>query len=163
MDVQVVTDLTWLTGHKAQRILLHCKDVPRKRTQVNKTQSACVSRFTVTYFREAATEIICQEAKGIIQVRQSLECKGLPTSTTGPSLQSNLSQSPGEMGHQSITCWSLLACTGLPRLKGSTCGRCPSPGQLGMTGGRDTGETVSRVPRKGLLFLLGMCEQTNVK
>lgn len=31
---------------------------------------------------------------------------------------------------------SLLACMGLPRRKGSTCDRCPSRGQPGMTGGK---------------------------
>lgn len=31
---------------------------------------------------------------------------------------------------------SLLACTGLPRQRGSTCDRCPSRGQLDTTGGR---------------------------
>lgn len=48
---------------------------------------------------------------------------------------------------ETMPCWgeksvaqSLLACMGLPRRTGSTCDRCPSRGQPGMTGGKEDKE-----------------------
>lgn len=58
MDVQVLIDLTWLTGCEAEWILLHYKDVLGKWTHCKQKHSLCVKFHCNSSLREAATEII---------------------------------------------------------------------------------------------------------